>query len=651
MKDLGLDNTSDWNFLSKFAKLYRENKHFSSGLLVGMVKAVITRADGHINAKVSENVIGLCQVLHAKSPVGYKLMKENLFGISIRRIQRIQAKERGACVLDQLSIKDRVGKWTSSLSETIGRKPFIHLAVDATKTPKIEEISAGFGVMVGGAAPKHLLTIDKDRTPLKKQELADETKVAILTTQDAASGISVMKIISARPQTTNQKCDEYNQLLVDTVMEDENCILGSICFDGLSAESDFIRNGLISFMVGKTDVTYGTDMNHLAKSIRSAVVLGTNVLKAGHALVDTGLLLLIGIKKDLVQITDYTSDGLVTELCSKKTLESLAQHLDEEEGDHMAALGLTLYFIRIAIIAVNSKEEIKASERICMLWSSLIWISSIHGFSNITMNNFSTAILSNIFLCAQERVKAPRLTTTETIEHTFGNIRQRKREFTIKKLMEYVDKMELAFRNMTTHNIMGANTTKGYMYGFNSYRDQVSKMVHANESSSKSSTAVNLLGGRPGVEVNYESSVPVAEQIQDFVLEYINSVSSAMVPFMKRFGFKNFPCRCNQFNSFETLASAYLSTMPSTFIESTRNSLPAFNNPFDRSTEDKGESSAEDEVESGSVTDEAMQKADDILFGILQNFTDNLSGNEKPDTDGDDVLPPLANVPGFFGNI
>eukprot|EP00957_Ditylum_brightwellii_P054785 4151737-Ditylum_brightwellii.AAC.1 len=80
--------------------------------------------------------------------------------------------------------------------------------------PKKEEVSSGFGVMVGGAAPNHLLTINNDRTPLKKEELADKTKVAILTTQDAAPGICMVYIISARPQTTNQKCDKYNFWLI-----------------------------------------------------------------------------------------------------------------------------------------------------------------------------------------------------------------------------------------------------------------------------------------------------------------------------------------------------------------------------------------------------------------------------------------------------
>lgn len=333
---------------------------------MGMVKAVlISRADDHINAKVAENVLAFCQILHVKSPVAYKLMKNNLFGISVRHIQCIQAnKARDSCVLDQESIKDRVGKWTKGLSEKIGRKPLVHLAVDVTKMPK-EEVSSAFGVMVGRASPNHLMGIVETREPLQKHQLADETKVAILTTQDVVLGISVVKMVSARPQSTNQKCDEYNKLLVDTVQDDEECILASICFDGLvSAESDFIRDGLLDFILALINVVHGTDMNHLGKSLRSAVVLGTHVLTAGHALIDTGLLLMTDINKELVQITDYTSDGLVTELCSAKTLQSMLTQLQGEEGDHVAALDLTLYFIHIALLAVNSKENIPASERI-----------------------------------------------------------------------------------------------------------------------------------------------------------------------------------------------------------------------------------------------------------------------------------------------
>eukprot|EP00957_Ditylum_brightwellii_P017775 1338768-Ditylum_brightwellii.AAC.1 len=66
-------------------------------------------------------------------------------------------------------IKDCIGKWTSGLSMGAGQKPLVHLAVDASKMPKKEEVSSGFGAMVGGAAPNHLLTIDKDCAPLKKK--------------------------------------------------------------------------------------------------------------------------------------------------------------------------------------------------------------------------------------------------------------------------------------------------------------------------------------------------------------------------------------------------------------------------------------------------------------------------------------------------
>jgi hypothetical protein len=49
--------TSNTTLFSEFAKLYQSQAHFRDGLLMGWVKCVVTRHDGHANAKACEKMI------------------------------------------------------------------------------------------------------------------------------------------------------------------------------------------------------------------------------------------------------------------------------------------------------------------------------------------------------------------------------------------------------------------------------------------------------------------------------------------------------------------------------------------------------------------------------------------------------------------
>eukprot|EP00918_Siedleckia_nematoides_P096605 GHVU01211905.1.p1 GENE.GHVU01211905.1~~GHVU01211905.1.p1 ORF type:complete len:261 (+),score=30.30 GHVU01211905.1:430-1212(+) len=189
LKDGGFDaDGAASSFLAKFGDLYRGDTHFRNGLLVGLVKAVIARASGVCNARVREDAIAFCQVLHARSASAYALVKNNLFGISERHIRRLQQQERGACVLDEGSIKERVDTWGAKIAEVKGRRIFVSLSLDATKVPMREEVSAAFDIVVGGISPSSMLPIDMERRPMKSSELASEIKCALLATQDVVQG-------------------------------------------------------------------------------------------------------------------------------------------------------------------------------------------------------------------------------------------------------------------------------------------------------------------------------------------------------------------------------------------------------------------------------------------------------------------------------
>ena len=79
-------------------------------------------------------------------------------------------------------------------------------------------------------------------------------------------------MIAARPQATNEVADDYNNLILHAVDDIDKVHCVSMAFDGLAAETSFIRNNLISFMKGSSNTVVMTDCNHAAKNIRSQLV-------------------------------------------------------------------------------------------------------------------------------------------------------------------------------------------------------------------------------------------------------------------------------------------------------------------------------------------------------------------------------------------
>ncbi|KAI9915275.1 hypothetical protein PsorP6_008360 [Peronosclerospora sorghi] len=119
-----------------------------------------------------------------------------------------------------------------------------------------------------------------------------------------------MTLLAARPHSTNELSD-FNEYIVDIVTSLDDVRLVSVSCDGLASESDFIRGKLLDFLQSKSSTLGLMDMNHVAKALRSQLVLGSSLITVGANIVDTGMLLEAGIAKELVQVTDYTSDALV----------------------------------------------------------------------------------------------------------------------------------------------------------------------------------------------------------------------------------------------------------------------------------------------------------------------------------------------------
>jgi len=100
-------------------------------------------------------------------------------------------------------------------SDNGGKSLAFSLAIDATKTPVLLEVAAGYRAVVGGEYPQHLIDIEG----MSKQDvrkildgasesgnipLASEVKVAIMSFQGTPKGVPPFEVVAARPQSNNE---------------------------------------------------------------------------------------------------------------------------------------------------------------------------------------------------------------------------------------------------------------------------------------------------------------------------------------------------------------------------------------------------------------------------------------------------------------
>eukprot|EP00918_Siedleckia_nematoides_P019598 GHVU01041807.1.p1 GENE.GHVU01041807.1~~GHVU01041807.1.p1 ORF type:complete len:777 (+),score=97.28 GHVU01041807.1:224-2332(+) len=530
---------------------------------------------------------------------------------------------------------ERIKRWAGPLARSKGQRIIVSLSFDATKVPPVEEISSAFNITVGGVHPDHKLPIDDERDPIPASKLATEVKCGLLSTQDVSDGLSPVKLIVARPQLTNQRCDAFNKAVVDAVKDSDCTRLASVACDGLSAESCFLRDGLIDFLLGSDGVVYLVDPNHVAKAIRSQVVLGSKVVTMGDSAVDPGLLMAAGVKKELYCVSDYASDGSVLQLCSLDTLQKLESIMPQEDAGSVVVTGLTLFFTRLLLVAVNAKHVIPAEERVTFMWCAMLWVTSLDGVHLATKRNLVASVLGAAMLCMQRQ--EVRLSTTEPLEHFFGTMRQHRREFSVKDLIERVGVLETAFKNVTQFNIRSSSSSKGYMAGFDDYAKAVGGMLRKQSNAANSSSADQsgpVEAG--GVDVDYEGSVPVAKQIEQQFLDVVNGASMEMRRLLKQFGCVGMSPFCDPIADFGDLARKFFSYMPEPYREQSKHSALMSARPI----ADGGET--DDDVE-----DEEQEIADgedecEGLVHIIRSFQRNLCSQEVNPSLEESCDPPAA---------
>ena len=178
-------------------------------------------------------------------------------------------------IVMRLPQKKRAKDWINQLK---GKQPdktiLVSAMVDATKVPGLGEYSQRYHAWVGGTYPNHFITDENfNQDEFVQSELATEIKVGMLTSQEYSDGMSPFKIIAARPQSTNELCNEYNDSILHAVDNIKNVHCVSMAFDGLATETDFVRKHMIAFMNGTINSVVMTDCNHAAKNLRSQLII------------------------------------------------------------------------------------------------------------------------------------------------------------------------------------------------------------------------------------------------------------------------------------------------------------------------------------------------------------------------------------------
>ena len=161
---------------------------------------------------------------------------------------------------------------------------------------------------------------------------------------------------------------------------------------------------MIAFMNGTINNVVMTDRNHSAKNLWSQLVLGNSIISGGNVIFDVGLLQIAGVSQDLYRVSDYASDVLDLQLCSSNAINKLLNLLvtSSEDPLNISFMVITLYFLRAFICAYNS-ADFNSEDRVTILWSSLMWFSSLKGINQQTKNNFITSCLGGIFLAIPRR--------------------------------------------------------------------------------------------------------------------------------------------------------------------------------------------------------------------------------------------------------
>ena len=184
-----------------------------------------------------------------------------------------------------------------------------------------------------------------------------------------------------------------------------------------------------------------------------------------------------------------------------------------------------------------------------------MWFSSLKGVHNQSKHNFVTACIGGIFLASQRKIHNLRLTTTESIEHAFGTARSWRREFSINEFIIYCNKIDFIMKNVLQFDLKTSTTKKGYMHGFQGFANVVKNI---NQKLSKNNYERELDAW--AVDIDYTSTIPVIDQINNKVISAIKRIQGPVLNLMRVFGMEDISSYCGSIDKISDICSIYCST-------------------------------------------------------------------------------------------
>ena len=276
----------------------------------------------------------------------------------------------------------------------------------------------------------------------------------------------------------------------------------------------------------------------------------------GVCVVDSDLLCLAGIVKELWRPNDFACDLLVLNIASYNSVKKLHKYMCSEGSDFLAcdmgSLMVTLVMARLRLYAINGKY-IAANWRAVYSWISLIWFTSLDGVCMTTKRNLVSEAIPFAFLLLRNDIEKPRNATSEPAEHEFGNYRTKAREFTTLDFCHLVSNNERRSNMMFASNFQpNRDPQKGY------------QATHGDWVCYNTTNSSNVVGGPV---VLSDDGCAVAEQLWDTVYQVISCATSLVKPLLLLLGVNENDISpfCRNFESLTELRDAFIEYCPRTF--------------------------------------------------------------------------------------
>lgn len=627
-------------FLGSLATVLRKHPELADHLVMNLLKSLVYELElGKKCHKIEANVKNFYRYLNAMNPRACEAVAANLGSAPSQRWMRVlNARERTSCVFEcnpediearvsfvvdrRLDKLKKSGKGDTLLSFSV--------AIDATKAVEAIELSLAFKAICGGAYPNHYietedltaegvkLIVDQDRKASIQVTKANEIKVALVSFQETGPGtrISPVEIIVARPQTTN----EVSSFTSDVVTAVNNVVARTpgtsflnFCVDGVSAETSDVMTALCQFLDGKVNYTASVDNKHNIKNDRYQIIGGSCLPTIGTLIIDADLLRAVGIPESEYRVKDFASDKLVDDLCSHKTIDALYKGLMLKPNlgciKDAGVLAATLFFMKLHLHAVNART-VPGLHRALYLWVSMLWFISLDGVNMTPKRNLVTETMSNMFLSLRSDVTKTRYTTTEVLEHHFGNNRRLQREFTCSDYASLSEKSQRMLNQLFEGDLKSARKTSeqsGYCTTEGEWLEHAKKTIDEK--------------GPCKISIG-DDEIPVAHQLWKYVKQVILEGNRLMKPLFRVVGIADSRLApfCREFNSCDDLLKQYIDYCPRTFKYNDRQGNGA---PDDAVMDDI----KENEQECDNDQNERLASRIELFFATHRTLTAKKSGN------------------------